>query len=250
VYGNRERLFNRLTDITDRLIVDTNTSRASFHRTIEGLLKRRHHCAPTDLNWTRLDSWRELVAQFFDNVALRSYLGRIDALSIEFGSPPKKQMPTYKGPERRVGNVMVGDPSRALLLFGWLAGRLGWRLADCALVPKNGTVFGHISMMSQDRAVSVEIRPQKKAPADGVLMLVELTAGNDAIFRVSRPLDDVDHVGTELIVGGGAPIRRIIRLDEIALADSLAIELALFDRDHVYEEAVRIVSEVQDRFAS
>ena len=109
------RRFGELIGPADRLIVDS----ADFPRPHETLAQIARICAQarglfgvTDLNWTRLTPWREIVTAFFDVPAWRGFLDRITGVRVGFAVD------------------MDGrdiHPSQALLLLAWLASRLGWR---------------------------------------------------------------------------------------------------------------------------
>jgi len=58
-----------------------------------------------DLNWSRLSIWQELTAAAFDPPDRRVDLPKIDQVVIDYEK---------------------GNPTQALLFFGWLASRLGW----------------------------------------------------------------------------------------------------------------------------
>src|SRR5919204_1867374 len=109
------RAFGNLVGLADRLVVDS----ADFARPEEMLPAIARICdrakgrfGITDLNWTRLTPWREVVASFFDVPAWRPFLDRVTGVRTGFAVD------------------MDGrdiHPSQALLLIGWLASRLDWR---------------------------------------------------------------------------------------------------------------------------
>ena len=69
-----------------------------------------------DVNWARLEPWREALASLFDTPDRRRWLSRITTVTIASGATD---------PGR-------GPGSAALYLAGWLASRLGWRAASDA----------------------------------------------------------------------------------------------------------------------
>src|SRR2546428_1951865 len=112
-FGRRH--FEGLTALADRLIFDS----ADFARPDQVLPaiarvseQARGRFGITDLNWTRLTPWREIVSTFFDVPAYRPFLDVITGVRVGFAVD------------------MDGrdiHPSQALLFVGWLASRLGWR---------------------------------------------------------------------------------------------------------------------------
>jgi glucose-6-phosphate dehydrogenase assembly protein OpcA len=105
-------LFADLAKNADRIILDTEyTSLSSllslgkWTRAMEGRPK------VADIAWTRLSTWQEMCARFFDDPAHRIHSRNIEELEIAQASE--------KG--ARLG-------SECSLLLGWLATRLEWRM--------------------------------------------------------------------------------------------------------------------------
>lgn len=154
-------LFQGLTHVADRLIVDTaefDTPAAALAR-LARLLKQRP-LALADLAWNRLTCWRELTAQFFDAAQQRPYLDRLDRVAVEAG-----------------GGAL---PPEGLLWLGWLASRLGWtptgaRAADGGYV---------CTFDSRAGGVNAEVR---SSGADSrTVRRLELAAGGEARFMVEQ----------------------------------------------------------------
>ncbi len=98
------------------LVVDSHATKddpASRQRLLELLLEPPEGLAVRDLNWARLNAWRDMVTQFFDHPAFRHEAHQISEIVIE------RDIGAH-------GNV----PTRTLLLTGWLASRLGWNLVS------------------------------------------------------------------------------------------------------------------------
>jgi hypothetical protein len=99
--------FDKLIEIAADVVVDSSGSTrddgailglcAFVERTRRGLALR-------DLAWMRLSPWHDMVAQFFDDAALREELFCIRSLKI-----------------------VSGSSAEALYLAGWLGSRLGWK---------------------------------------------------------------------------------------------------------------------------
>jgi glucose-6-phosphate dehydrogenase assembly protein OpcA len=120
----REPLDARLWSWIDRLIFDSNSwtdplGQFAMVRKIATLGDVR--TVLCDLNWTRLLSLRFALAQFFDNSCALPCLGNIKAVEI------------VHAPGARIS---------ALLLLGWLANQLGWKL---------DSVLGRHSFRGPDR---------------------------------------------------------------------------------------------------
>jgi glucose-6-phosphate dehydrogenase assembly protein OpcA len=114
--------------VSDGMIVDS----AVFSRPFESFLELAKLCAEisettalTDLQWTRLHPWREMLAQFFSPPERRPFLRGINAVGIDY-----------------VGDAR-GNRGAAALLAGWLATRLGWQLKS-AFAGSGGVVVAYL----------------------------------------------------------------------------------------------------------
>src|SRR6266699_3421025 len=122
----------------DRVIVDSTrffNSEQDIY-TLASLLQASPGCALSDLNWSRLTPWRQLIAQFFDVADYRPYLAGVNSIEIAHAAAPiATQMRTESGD-------VSPNPARALLLAGWLKARLGWNLAGDTLKNVYDTASG------------------------------------------------------------------------------------------------------------
>jgi glucose-6-phosphate dehydrogenase assembly protein OpcA len=224
-----DMLFEPLTELVDRLIVDSANFRALGPSLawIDQVARRRHApCAPSDLTWTRLTPWRDLVAQFFDAPTLRPYLDSLDRVTLASrpGSP--------------------AGAAQVLLLIAWLAGRLGWQVDQTSALPLSGSIDRWTTARLRDRRgqpVEVTVQPDRAAEGPDGLRQLTLSAGADATFVVGRDPDGT-HAHTEADLAGVPALKRAARFETSDLSALLADELMLLRRDHVYEEAVAVAA--------
>ena len=94
-----------------------------------------------DLAWLRTTPWRERVASTFDPPRWRDELWRIDAVTVRHR------------PDSGVAGV---------LLFGWLASRLGWGAGT--LVPARGVLRGRAHAQRDDVTLTLEPDEAQEAP--------------------------------------------------------------------------------------
>ncbi len=113
--------FAGLLKISEHVILDssgTNTEPNAL-REFSSYFSGKQSVALGDLAWMRLDPWRDVIAQFFDDPSMRDELSSIRRIAISSGSD-----------------------SEALYLGGWLASRLGWTVRDKAtFVDARGSVI-------------------------------------------------------------------------------------------------------------
>jgi glucose-6-phosphate dehydrogenase assembly protein OpcA len=100
-----------------------------------------------DLAWLRTTPWRERVAATFDPPHLRPDLHAISGVTVRHH------------PESAAAGV---------LLVGWLASRLNWKLTK--LAPRNGELTGSARAGRQDIRVSLEPVPQDVRGLEGLTL--------------------------------------------------------------------------------
>ena len=223
------RRFDDLIELADRLIVDS----ADFARPDRTLaviadLARTHHgrkFGVTDLNWTRLTPWRELVAAFFDVDTWRPCLDNIVGVRVGFGVD------------------MDGrdiHPSQALLLIGWLASRLGWQPVD-ALAPSEagGLLFKMAS--AEGAPIVVRVRPRFERglePGDTSGVRIQAKHAGDLYEFVLKRDPDPRHVTATVVRNGETRSRRVLPLPVPGIEELLREELSIVGSDRVFEDAL------------
>ena len=215
-------LFQELLDTCDHLVIDSADfapERAAVLLADLQRISQKSDVALSDLAWSRLTHWRELVAQFFDAQPGRQYLDRLDAVSVEIASVHGREP----------------DFTEGLLLIGWLASRLGWVLEQGAQRPRRGApVF---NLKSDSGLVTVELTADPAHPSEG-LQSLSLRAAGGAVFAISRSADDeaCGVVSAELPEGSG--YSRVVQMDLPSEAALLSDELDSSGHDAVFEEAL------------
>ncbi len=181
----------------DRLIFDSRAwpdfhAQMSLVRQAQEEAKQR--VTLCDLNWARLLQWRVAVAQFFDHPLSRHHLARISRLEIDHAP---------------------GCRSTALLLAGWFARQLDWRVNESSpslvlrkesgdrvqitLAEKKGEPVSRCLLAGE----AMEFRVQHRASTD----LLEVSCGSpgkacDHQLMPAGATDDVGLMRAELMRGG------------------------------------------------
>jgi glucose-6-phosphate dehydrogenase assembly protein OpcA len=167
-----DQLFPALVGAADQILFDSAhfTGRAErINKFINDLQVRHPHISFGDINWQRTRTWRELVAQFFDDPANLDYLQNVRCVEIEFSSGG------------------VGNQSQALLLMAWLASALGWRVERGSYRREGGKRFAQLKQGTEP--VEVEIMQRDVADCmPGGLTGVRIEAHGDpsAVFEIKR----------------------------------------------------------------
>jgi glucose-6-phosphate dehydrogenase assembly protein OpcA len=215
-------LLQKLLDSADRLVLDSADfppQRAAGALADIQRLTRENDVALSDLNWSRLTHWRDLIAQFFDVPPGRQYLDRLDRVSVEIASTRGRE----------------ADLTEGLLLVGWLASRMGWTLEEGEQQPRGGAVA--FALRGSVGQVAVELRPGPAHPGEELHSL-SLRAGAEATFSISRKADDEACVVATAEMPDGAGHSRVVRMDVPSEATLLCDELDTLGHDVVFEEAL------------
>jgi glucose-6-phosphate dehydrogenase assembly protein OpcA len=226
-------LIGDLVELADRLIVDTATlAEPSGNLRYLAVLAQQPKPAPkvTDLVWSRLMPWRQLIAQFFDQQATQPCLDCIDEVTIGYGTAD--------------GDGRTGLTA-GLLIAGWLATRLEWRAPGELVRSKDGwRLTLRAGPKGRSREVLLSLKPTEAESARACLGSVVLVAsGSDpGQFTVER----TDAVG--ITTSSETPtMPKVSRLVYGRLADDshlLSQELRNFSGDPIYEEALEFAADL------
>ncbi len=157
-------IFEDLAADAQRIVLDSEyTSIASVIHV--AAWARKHRSAPTisDLAWTRIAIWQEMLARFFDDPDAHALAAKITRVTLE------------QADER---GARIG-PESALML-GWIGTRLGWKVTRLA---------GALRFKRADGAsVAVELTavPRPSGVAPHTLATLSIEAGDDAANPVLR----------------------------------------------------------------
>lgn len=105
-------LLRPLASMADALIVDSNCDALNqdIFDSILPMTAGRTRLQALDINWVRLNAWQRALANAFDGYPLEVFeLTNIESIAIHYTSATEK-----------------GVSNQALLLAGWIAGRLHW----------------------------------------------------------------------------------------------------------------------------
>jgi glucose-6-phosphate dehydrogenase assembly protein OpcA len=222
--------FNQVLRLTSHVLVDSARFRdpesdlIALARHVE---KKSARVSFLDLNWARITPWRELIAQCFDQPEARAYLERLQRVTIEFESESPR---------------LAAQGAQALLIAGWLAGRLEWQPGGRRALVQNGTT--KFNLRSARGEVEIQrVARRFEGGGKGVCFSITLEAGGDppATFHLERGCDGRS-VATRRQIAGRPPISRIVRLEVLEEAELVNEELQISSRDRVFEESLAMVA--------
>lgn len=218
-------LFQKLADISDRVIIDSaffNDPHGDIAKMATVLNETPRWTAISDLNWARLTAWRALLASFYDVVEYRQELDQLERVVIEYA-------PSTVDPS--------AIPARALLLGGWLASRLGWRVkADSIKRTDDATTF---ELSAESKPITIEFRHTSREIEPGHLALVMLECANQesGSFTVRRSQDG-QRIETSVKSGEETRVQRVLSYEGLGEGELIAREIEILGHDKVYEQAV------------
>jgi glucose-6-phosphate dehydrogenase assembly protein OpcA len=211
------------------LIVDSHAARddAGGRRELMQILQHPPaNIAVRDLNWARLNAWRDTVAQFFDHPGMRQEAEKISSVEIERDIAAHGSIPT-----------------RTLLLTGWLASSLGWKL-----VSTEKTSAEWLSgWMGKCGEISVRFTGTVSGPSDAPgISAINLATRSGSTFRVVREKGAACLRATAS--GNGLELVHSVRQDSMDEATLLVRELSLSGRDESFRSALVEAEALEQRF--
>jgi len=239
-----DRLLDKLLRASDRLIIDS----AEFSDPAADLLEINNlfseadyrNVGISDLNWARLTFWRELLADFYDVAPYRPLLDAVESVRVDYVAPELA--------EKAVA-------PQALFIAGWLASRLGWKLAEEQPTKERDdqlsfTFFSGETEGAADQ-ITVELNSVERGErSPGKLVEVELRSrlAKAASFRVARS-DDNLHLLAEARLGKDTQRGRVLPVRNRSTAQLLCREMEILCNDQMYQEAVAVAARMITRLS-
>jgi glucose-6-phosphate dehydrogenase assembly protein OpcA len=236
-----DKVLDKLLRATDRLVIDSaefanpEVELSEINKLFNS--KDYDHVGVSDLNWARLTFWRGLLADFYDVAAYRDSLDSVDSVQIDYVPPEHDE--TALAPQ-------------ALLFAGWLASRLGWRLADeQPNQQRDESLSFKFQVMEGSSAREIKLvlnRVERGERKPGRLVLVELRSALEGSFKVARS-DDNLYVLAEAKLGRRTHRGRVLPVRNRSAAQLLSREMEILCNDQIYQEAVAVAAKMIDRSA-
>ncbi len=230
-------VFEDLASEAQRIILD------SMYTSLGSLLQvaawaRRHANGPhvSDMAWTRLAPWQEMIARFFDPADTRDLASKITKVTLKQASDSGSRL----GPE-------------PALLLGWMATRLEWKISRLG---------GKTRYRRPDGAVVVvELgsvpKPEGVAPASLAVVVIEAEAeGAKMSGSIERALAsgggsgsqgttaDADVVLWKHVTPSLGPLEQRVRLSSNKAAKWLERTLHRPKSDPVFDESVAFAEHI------
>lgn len=222
-----------LAGVSHRLVVDSIAfalpgEMQDFYRLQQSLPS----CVTTDLNWERLQPWRELTAQFFDIRHVQWALEHVREVEVECGQTEPMEL-----------------PAQALLFGCWLTHCLGWEVFEARRTRRDRWYIGAVDHNHQAVRIMIRTRPTSPDYA-GQLLSLSVLARDDNSRSSSLSLSRSR--GTALIrmhAKSGLHTALLHAVHHPLLPEEalLARVLESTSHDYVFEKALRHAAGVIDR---
>jgi glucose-6-phosphate dehydrogenase assembly protein OpcA len=222
------RMFERLMNLSDRLIFDS----AVFTDSESGLIKKQSMINSgsqvADLNWQRLAPWQELTAQAFDPPDRRAAIWDVDGITIDY--------------ER-------GNSTQAQMFLGWIASRLGWQPVERFKEGGDYDIQRIIFKGKNDLKVQAELAAIPTADAGevvGDLIGLRLTSTN--LNADACNVFCSESTGCmRMEASGGAQachIHQVSPLSDQSADTLMGQQLQRWGRDLLYEESLAVAAQI------
>jgi glucose-6-phosphate dehydrogenase assembly protein OpcA len=222
-------VFTELAHRSDRVIIDSAnfTDGGKQISVLRSLLAAEpdEQTAFSDMNWARLTSWRALLASFFDTTPNRDELEQLVAVVIEYSVCDSG-----------------GLSAQSLLIAGWLADRLDWKLIGTAERRADGSHSVRFERLGRKIDV-VFVQVERPQLQPGRLARVELATGSPVTFAVTRSADGL-HLETIINADQADPHGGVSQSHTRSVANLLGGEMEIICRDRVWEDALTKAAEI------
>ncbi|MGA9769092.1 MAG: glucose-6-phosphate dehydrogenase assembly protein OpcA [Blastocatellia bacterium] len=228
-----KQLFGRLAEISDRMVIDSsqfNDPRGDLASMAAALRNTERWAALSDLNWAQMTAWRALIASFYDVADYRPLLEQLDKVVIRY-APPSADASAIA--------------TRALLLGGWLASRLGWRFSGESAnhAAEGQTTFNMIA--GDGHKITLEFAHTDREIEPGRIAHVMITSAIDTstVFSVRRSADG-NRIETAVTRDEEKKAQRVLSYEGLGESALIARELEILGHDRIYEQAVQAAAEM------
>jgi glucose-6-phosphate dehydrogenase assembly protein OpcA len=216
--------FQKIADDSDRVWVDSSTFTCppkAIAKLAAMWSQRFPNTVLADLNWLRLQRWRELIAELFDGEWTK-YLRQIKHMTIECG-------------EGR-------QPTRSFFLVCWMASRLGWKykgrlLDDFPDDIQFDSIGGPVTVTIKQVPVADKIRDR--------LYAIRIYTGDtpQGEFTVIRDTDpQCVLVGSK--IDGKVAFSRMLHFAHLERAQLLAEGLSQWGKDSAWEGTLAVCQKI------
>ncbi len=174
--GKADPLYKELEQFANRLIFDSETATDMPHFATS-LLERHNtsHCDIADLNWARMESWREMLSMAFYAKDHLDQIQKAQKITVTYNA---QQTPFF-----------CHTQIQAFYLQAWLACQLGWQFVG---QQNNGTLFSYTTPAG---AVDIALsKAQYSHLPPGLILSVDIETSEQGHYSFKRHLDVLNQI--------------------------------------------------------
>jgi glucose-6-phosphate dehydrogenase assembly protein OpcA len=166
-----DSLLLQLSQFANRLIFDSEST-DQLTRFADRLLDyhAKSHCDIADLNWARIESWRELLSRAFYTEERLKQIEKADQITITYNS---QETPFFC-------HTLI----QSIYLQAWLASQLGWQLQTS----QKGNVYIYKGRFQQKIEVTLASAEHPHLPP-GMILSMDLHTADQEHFSFTRNLE-------------------------------------------------------------
>ncbi len=223
-----EPLFQEFSSLASQVILDSITIKnphSGFTKILE-LLQTRQPQGVRDINWSRLTPWRIALASLYDLAAYQPFLAAAEHLEIVYS--------------HQLSRHHLLNNSQVLLLFSWLASRLGWSLRSGITEEQPAAVYRVAMASSSGHSIMCHFRMfPAVSHLDAGIKQICLTAGGNRPARFSITLcQDNRHLRTLITLPANSPPEKITCLETGNETDLITEAMRPGLGDHIYQQTL------------
>ena len=215
-------VFRELRELVPRVIMDIER----FRRPAEALSRLAQHAsedAITDLSWTRLTRWREMVAQAFENPVCRCRISDFREIVFSYQA---------SGDE--------GIPVSVFLMAGWLVNSLGWKWTGASVSAGEDRV---LRMSHGGAEARVRFRCAGDGGAGSRLARLEMGTEGEEPVRVTLEREE-DHLEIQVEAVNSKPIGMRVWFPPSQDGPLLGEELRILEKDPIFESSLNTAAKI------
>ncbi len=220
--ASRSPAFRELRELAPRVIMDIE----KFGRADQALSHLAQHLpgdVTTDLSWTRLTRWREMVAQAFENPACRCRVADFRDIVVSYRA-----------------NVDEGIPASVFLMAGWLVNSLGWKWTGASVLAGEDPVL-RLSHAGAEARVS--FRCAGDGGAGSRLARLELASEGKEPVRVTLEREE-DHLEIQVEAVNSKPIGMRVWFPPSQDGPLMGEELRILQKDPIFESSLNTAAKI------
>ena len=167
-----KEIFNQLQKLSTRVIFDSEGNRDLPTFAKEVLQFSNGTCEVADLNWARIENWRDLISTIFYSPSKLQKLREAKTIEIEYNADATK--------------YFCHEKIKPLYLQAWIASAMGWRYDK--IVKNNNTMVIHYNSDDNNQSSKeIKLIPQSLPHLiTGSISSVKILSKDSSVFNLQR----------------------------------------------------------------